>query len=63
MKTKDWKRCIEGDDHYWYLNDRQMHNPLRTGRQKTAILASKLKEANFAWGKAWIQKYAYAFLR
>jgi len=55
IENKDWKGRIEGDDHYWYLNDRQMPNPLKTGRQKTAILASKLKEANFAWGKAWIQ--------
>ncbi|WP_313386008.1 methylation-associated defense system protein kinase MAD6 [Chishuiella sp.] len=55
IENKDWKGRIEGDDHYWYLNDRQMPNPLKTGRQKTAILASKLKETNFAWGKAWIQ--------
>lgn len=55
IENKDWKGRIEGDDNYWYLNDRQMPNPLKTGRQKTAILASKLKEANFAWGKAWIQ--------
>ncbi|WP_026726988.1 methylation-associated defense system protein kinase MAD6 [Flavobacterium denitrificans] len=55
IENKDWKGRIEGDDHYWYLNDRQMPNPLKTGRQKTAILASKLKEANFDWGKAWIQ--------
>jgi len=55
VENKDWKGRIEGDDHYWYLNDRQMPNPLKTGRQKTAILSSKLKEASFAWGKAWIQ--------
>jgi len=55
IENKDWKGRIEGDDHYWYLNDRQMPNPLKTGRQKTAILASKLKETNFEWKKAWIQ--------
>lgn len=55
IENKDWKGRIEGDDHYWYLNDRQMPNPLKTGRQKTAILASKLKESNFDWGKAWVQ--------
>ena len=55
IENKDWKGRIEGDDNYWYLNDRQMPNPLKTGRQKTGILASKLKEAKYAWGKAWIQ--------
>ena len=55
IENKDWKGRIEGDDNYWYLNDRQMANPLKTGRQKTAILASKLKEENHSWGQAWIQ--------
>jgi serine/threonine protein kinase len=55
IENKDWKGRIEGDDNYWYLNDRQMQNPLKTGRQKTAILASKLKEEDTTWGKAWIQ--------
>ena len=54
IENKDWKGRIEGDDNYWYLNDRQMPNPLKTGRQKTAILASKLKEEDFSWGQAWI---------
>jgi serine/threonine protein kinase len=55
IENKDWKGRIEGDDNYWYLNDRQTQNPLKTGRQKTAILASKLKEEDSSWGKAWIQ--------
>ncbi|MBC9795416.1 methylation-associated defense system protein kinase MAD6 [Sinomicrobium weinanense] len=55
IENKDWKGRIEGDDNYWYLNDRQKPNPLKTGRQKTAILASKLKEKEYSWGKAWIQ--------
>lgn len=55
IENKDWKGRIEGDDNYWYLNDRQKPNPLKTGRQKTAVLASKLKEQNPQWGKAWIQ--------
>ncbi|MBB4804367.1 serine/threonine protein kinase [Flavobacterium nitrogenifigens] len=55
IENKDWKGRIEGDDNYWYLNDRQIQNPLKTGRQKTAILASKLKEEDSSWGKAWIQ--------
>ena len=55
IENKDWKGRIEGDDNYWYLNDRQKPNPLKTGRQKTAILASKLKDNEFSWGKAWVQ--------
>ena len=55
IENKDWKGRIEGDDNYWYLNDRQMSNPLKTGRQKTAVLASKFKENNPTWGKAWVQ--------
>lgn len=54
IENKDWKGRIEGDDNYWYLNDRQMTNPLKTGRQKTAVLASKLKEFNPAWARAWV---------
>jgi len=34
IENKDWKGRIEGDDNYWYLNDRQMANPLKTGHQK-----------------------------
>ena len=55
IENKDWKGRIEGADDYWFINDRQKPNPLKTNRQKTAILASKLKEANRDWGKAWIQ--------
>jgi serine/threonine protein kinase len=55
IENKDWKGRIEGDDNYWYVNDKQRNSPLRTGRQKTAILASKLKEYKYDWGKAWIQ--------
>ncbi len=54
IENKDWKGRIEGADDYWYINDRQKPNPLKTNRQKTAILASKLKEANRNYGKAWI---------
>lgn len=55
IENKDWKGRVEGDDNYWYVNDRQRNNPLKTGRQKTAILASKLKEHTKEWGKAWVQ--------
>ncbi|MBL6444701.1 protein kinase [Fulvivirga sp. 29W222] len=55
IENKDWKGRIEGDDNYWYVNDRQRQNPLKTGRQKTAVLASKLREHEPSWARAWIQ--------
>lgn len=55
IENKDWKGRIEGNDDYWYHNDNQKNNPLKTGRQKTAILSSKLKENNSTFGKAWVQ--------
>lgn len=55
IENKDWKGRIEGDDNYWYVNDRQRQNPLKTGRQKTAVLTSKLREHESSWGRAWIQ--------
>lgn len=55
IENKDWRGRIEGDDNYWYINDRQKPNPLKTGRQKTAILSSKLKEFNAEFGRAWVQ--------
>ncbi|MHA6279351.1 methylation-associated defense system protein kinase MAD6 [Salinimicrobium sp. CAU 1759] len=55
IENKDWKGRIEGDDNYWYVNDRQRQNPLKTGRQKTAVLASKLREHEHAWARGWIQ--------
>lgn len=55
IENKDWKGRIEGDDNYWYVNDRQKPNPLKTGRIKTAILASNLKEEDRELGRAWVQ--------
>lgn len=55
VENKDWKGRLEGDDNYWYLNDRQKANPLKLGRQKTAILHSKLSQENLDWGKVWVQ--------
>ncbi|MBK8518426.1 MAG: protein kinase [Saprospiraceae bacterium] len=55
IENKDWKGRIEGDDSYWYLNDRQRPNPLKTCRLKSSILAAKLKEHEYLWGKAWVQ--------
>lgn len=55
IENKDWKGRIEGDDNYWYVNDRQRQNPLKIGRQKTAVLASRLKEKDPSWARAWIQ--------
>jgi serine/threonine protein kinase len=55
IENKDWRGRLEGDDNYWYLNDRQKANPLKLGRQKTAILHSKLTQENLDWSKVWVQ--------
>ena len=55
IENKDWRGRLDGDDNYWYLNDRQRPNPLKLGRQKTAILHSKLKEVRPGWGKARVE--------
>ncbi|MFT3738468.1 MAG: protein kinase [Breznakibacter sp.] len=55
IENKDWKGRLEGDNNYWYLNDRQRQNPLKLGRQKTAILHSKLTDENLAWRNVWVQ--------
>lgn len=55
IENKDWRGRIEGDDNYWYINDKQHPNPLKTGRVKTAILASKLKENEPSWARVWVQ--------
>ncbi|MGF7036969.1 methylation-associated defense system protein kinase MAD6 [Mucilaginibacter lappiensis] len=55
IENKDFSGRLEGDDNYWYLNDRETRNPHKTLRFKTSVLASKLKEKNASWSKAWIQ--------
>jgi serine/threonine protein kinase len=55
IENKDWKGRIEGNDNYWYVNDRERKNPLKTCTLKGKILASKLKEFNFKFGKAFVQ--------
>lgn len=55
FENKDWRGRLEGDNNYWYLNDRQKANPLKLGRQKTAILHSKLTQENPEWSKVWVQ--------
>jgi len=55
IENKDWKGRIEGGDTYWYINDKQRANPLKLGRLKTAILASKIKGFNPGWAIAYIQ--------
>ena len=55
IENKDWKGRIQGDEYYWYLNDMPQQNPLKSGKIKTAILASKLREKNSIWRSAWVQ--------
>lgn len=44
IENKDYSGRLEGDDNFWYLNDKRQPNPLKLGRLKTAILATKFKE-------------------
>lgn len=55
IENKDFRGRLEGDDDYWYLNDSQKRNPHKSLRFKTSVLASKLKEKNSVWGRAWVQ--------
>lgn len=54
IENKDWKGQIEGDDHIWYVNDREMKNPIKSARYKTKMLVDYLKKHNPVFGKAWI---------
>lgn len=55
IENKDWRGRLEGDDNYWYLNDRQRPNPVKLNSLKTKIMHSKLKEYRPSWGKARVQ--------
>ncbi|HMR89557.1 MAG TPA: NERD domain-containing protein kinase family protein, partial [Saprospiraceae bacterium] len=55
IENKDWKGRIEGDNNYWYINDKERPNPLKTCRLKSSILAATLKENEYLWGRAWVQ--------
>lgn len=55
IENKDWRGRLEGDDNYWYLNDRQRANPVKVNSLKTKILHSKLQEYRPIWGKARVQ--------
>jgi serine/threonine protein kinase len=55
IENKDYSGRLEGDDDYWYHREKEMRNPHKTLRFKTGVLASKLKDKNRDWGKAWIQ--------
>jgi len=55
IENKDWGGRLEGDDRYWYVNGKERKNPLITNKWKTGVLASKLRERNRKWGKAWVE--------
>ncbi|MBN8685226.1 MAG: protein kinase [Chitinophagales bacterium] len=55
IENKDWAGRLEGDDRYWYVNGKERKCPLVTNKWKTGVLASKLREQNPKWGKAWVE--------
>jgi len=55
LENKDWKGHLTGDDHTWRVNGREHRNPLTSASFKTKVMASRLKEKNASWGRAWIE--------
>lgn len=53
VENKDFRGRLEGNDHLWFINRRQLRNPVHTCGYKAKVLAAKLREANPGWGKAW----------
>ena len=42
LENKDWGGKLEGNDDFWYVNDSERKNPLKTAQFKSRILKSKL---------------------
>ncbi|GAA4014695.1 protein kinase [Hymenobacter fastidiosus] len=55
LENKDWRGHLIGDDHTWRVSGRSFKSPLLGARFKTSVLASRLKQENAAWGRAWIE--------
>jgi serine/threonine protein kinase len=54
LENKDWSGRIAGNDTGgWYINGAWRKNPYPGAVLKSKILASKLKEVDAGWGKAW----------
>ena len=42
LENKDWGGKLEGNDDFWYVNDSERKNPLKTAQFKSRVLKSKL---------------------
>lgn len=49
LENKDWGGKLEGNDDFWYVNDSERKNPLKTAQLKSRILKSKLVVQNPDW--------------
>ncbi len=54
LENKHWNGRLIGDDHDWQLNGRPKGNPLRTCAFKSKVLASKFKEQDSIWSRAFV---------
>lgn len=53
LENKHWAGQLTGDDNGWYLNRRAKGTPIKTISHKAKVLASKLKDQEYDWGRAW----------
>ncbi len=49
LENKDWGGRLEGNDDFWYVNDSERKNPLKTAELKSRILKSLLILEDPAW--------------
>lgn len=49
LENKDWGGKLEGNDDFWYVNDSERKNPLKTAQLKSRILKSKLVMQDHDW--------------
>ena len=54
LENKDWGGKLEGNDDFWYVNDSERKNPLKTAQLKGRILKSKLILQNTNWRRCFV---------
>ena len=54
LENKDWGGKLEGNDDFWYVNDSERKNPLKTAQLKGRILKSKLVLQDSNWRRCFV---------
>ena len=62
IENKDFSGRLEGDDNFWYYNDREERTPHKTLRFKTSILVSKLGKKDTRWKTAFHQAQIHSIV-